>query len=324
MLGRAMSAMNSAFTTFRCSRHFLSFSSSSCFFFSDKFCSRRNRRVVPSTLSSPRSAGTTRRGVSPAECRTVRSLRFGPGSKRLPGRTTGSGGFCARRPSCCSCSTPSLVLVTVLSARRPSCAVSTFGYEWWDTVASTAATACCSCRNHERRRRCLRRFAAPSPSTIRGRQLDSAMKSQRTKCSQTCLSLVVVVVAGLQPKVSRSAYCGWGSDAAPNLEKQTTVGAGIQLRVCRDTQTRSTCQRRCGKMSARALVGVFDLTCASATSSSIWIRIDPVSCVRLGSGPSKSTLWIAATCTVSCAPSAVQTTLSLWRIWIHQALASSR
>ena len=148
--------MNSAFITFRCSRHFLSFSSSSCFF-NDKFCSRRNRRVVPSTPSSKRSAGTTWRGASPAECRTVRSLRCGPGSKRLPGRTPGSGGFCARRPSCCSCSTPSLVLVTVFCARRPSWAVSTLGNEWSDTVASTTATVCCSCRNHERSRRCLRR-----------------------------------------------------------------------------------------------------------------------------------------------------------------------
>ena len=58
---------------------------------------------MPSTPSSPRSAGTTWRGASPAECRTVRSLRCGPGSKRLPSRTPGSGGFCARRPSCCSC-----------------------------------------------------------------------------------------------------------------------------------------------------------------------------------------------------------------------------
>ena len=40
----------------------------------------------------------------------------------------GSGGFCGRRPTYSSCSTPSLVLVTVLSARRPSCAVSIFGY----------------------------------------------------------------------------------------------------------------------------------------------------------------------------------------------------
>ena len=146
--------------------------------------------MVASTSSPPASDATTRRGASRAECRTVRSLRCGRGSRRLPGRTPGSGGFCARRPTCFSCSTPSLVLVTVLSARRPSCAVSTFGYEWWDTVANNAATVCCSCRNHERRRRCLRRFAAPSPSTIRGRQLDSAMKTQRTtKCSQTCLSL---------------------------------------------------------------------------------------------------------------------------------------
>ena len=34
--------------------------------------------MVPSTPSAPRSDGTTRRGASPAECRTVRSLRCGP------------------------------------------------------------------------------------------------------------------------------------------------------------------------------------------------------------------------------------------------------
>ena len=154
------------------------------------------RTVVASTSSPPaKRRHHQERKLPPRSARTVRSLRCGPGSTRQPGRSPGSGGFCARRPTCFSCSTPSLVLVTVLSARRPSSAVSTFWNEWWDTVASTAATVCCSCRNHERRRRCLRRFAAPSPSTFRGRQLDSAMKSQRTtKCSQTCLSLVVVVV----------------------------------------------------------------------------------------------------------------------------------
>ena len=183
-----MSATNSALSTFCRSRHFLSFSSSSLDFCSFRFSRRRKETVVASTSSPPARDATTRRGASPAECRTVRSLRCGPGSRRLPGRTPGSGGFCARRPTCFSCSTPSLVLVTVLSARRPSCAVSTFGYEWWDTFASTAATVCCSCRNHERRRRCLRRFAAPSPSTIRGRQLDSAMKSQRTTKVFTNLS----------------------------------------------------------------------------------------------------------------------------------------
>ena len=77
---------------------------------------QRRRRSAEASASD----ATTRRGTSPAECRTVRSLRCGPGSRRLPGRTPGSGGFCARRPTCFSCSTPSLVLVTVFSARRPS------------------------------------------------------------------------------------------------------------------------------------------------------------------------------------------------------------
>ena len=130
----------------------LSFSSSS-FFCSFRFSRRRKETVVASTSPPPASDATTRRGASPAECRTVRSLRCGPGSRRLPAaRTPGSGGFCAR---------------------RPSCAVSTLGYEWWDTVASTAATVCCSCRNHERRRRCLRRHAAPRSAS--GCPLDSAM-----------------------------------------------------------------------------------------------------------------------------------------------------
>ena len=96
---------------------------------------RRNRRVVPSTPSSPRSAGTTWRGASPAECRTVRSLRCGPGSKRLPGRTPGSGGVCARRPSCCSCS-PALA---VFGPR---------GAAWCVASARTIATVIRSWRCH--------------------------------------------------------------------------------------------------------------------------------------------------------------------------------
>ena len=33
--------------------------------------------------------------------------------------------------------------------------------DWWDTVASTAAIDCCSCRHHESSRRGFRRHAAP-------------------------------------------------------------------------------------------------------------------------------------------------------------------
>ena len=64
------------------------------------------------------------------------------------------------------------VLVAV-QARLHDCPLCTFGYEWWDTVASTAATVCCSCRNHERRRCCLRCHAAPRSAI--GCPLDSAM-----------------------------------------------------------------------------------------------------------------------------------------------------
>ena len=96
-------------TFFACSLS--SSSSSSCFFFNNKFCSRRNRRVVPSTPSSPRRAGTTWRGASPAECRTVAVTPLRPwGQRDYPAAPPGSGGFCARRPSCCSCSTPSPAL----------------------------------------------------------------------------------------------------------------------------------------------------------------------------------------------------------------------
>ena len=65
----------------------LSFSSSSSSFRSFRFSRRRKETVVASTSSPPASDATTRRGASPAERRTVRSLRCGPRSRRLPGRT---------------------------------------------------------------------------------------------------------------------------------------------------------------------------------------------------------------------------------------------
>ena len=51
-------------------------------------------------------------------------------------------------------------------------------------VARTAATVCCSCRHHERRRRSLRCFAAPSPSTSRGRRQDSSITATLKKWSR--------------------------------------------------------------------------------------------------------------------------------------------
>ena len=60
-----------------------------------------HKTVVPSAPSPPTSDGTTRRGVSSEERRTVWSP---------PCRTPGGGGSCRRGASCCSCSTPSLLL----------------------------------------------------------------------------------------------------------------------------------------------------------------------------------------------------------------------
>ena len=129
---------------------------------------------MPSTLSPPDSDVTTRRGTSPAERRTVWSLRCGPGSRRLPGRTPGSGGFCARRPSCCSCSTPS-----------PTQAIfGPLGAVWCVNSARVIATVIRSCRSHERSRRCRRLIAAPvalpTPSMVDITNTNGA----------TCLSLV--------------------------------------------------------------------------------------------------------------------------------------
>ena len=54
--------MNSAFITFRCSRHFLSLSSS-LIFCSMRFSRRRKETVVASTSSPPASDATTKRGM---------------------------------------------------------------------------------------------------------------------------------------------------------------------------------------------------------------------------------------------------------------------
>ena len=76
--GTSASAKNSLSNTCLRFSRFLSFSSSSCFF-SDKYCSRRNRRGGAVDVVV---AAQHRHHQSPAECRTVRSLRCGPGSKK--------------------------------------------------------------------------------------------------------------------------------------------------------------------------------------------------------------------------------------------------
>ena len=58
--------------------------------------------------------------------------------------------FGPRRASCCSC----LPTNSSLNFSRNS------AEEWWKVSARTVRTVCRSCFNHERRRRCLRRFAA--------------------------------------------------------------------------------------------------------------------------------------------------------------------
>ena len=83
----------------------------------------------------------------------MRSLLCGPGSSGRPGRSPGGGVFCARRPECVACPhTPALAIVCPRE-------------EWCVYSARAIATLCRSCFSHERRRRCLRRRAAPSPST---------------------------------------------------------------------------------------------------------------------------------------------------------------
>ena len=84
----------------------------------------------------------------------MRSLLCGPGSSGRPGRSPGGGVFCARRAECVACSTSSLALALV------------WPLEAWRVYSARAiATLCRSCFSHERRRRCLRRRAAPSPSS---------------------------------------------------------------------------------------------------------------------------------------------------------------
>ena len=84
--------------------------------------------------------------------RSIESLGQGRGSGVGAGRNHPTRKYSA---------SPTPVLLPIFCPRRAVFAVPTLEYEWWVTVASTAATVCCSCRHHECRRRCLRRHAAP-------------------------------------------------------------------------------------------------------------------------------------------------------------------
>ena len=115
--------------------------SSSSFLLASNAEAVRKESVAASTPSAEASASdaTTRRGTSPAECRTVRSLRCGPGSRRLPGRTPGGGVFCPSRAACASCTTSSLMAVAVFCLR---------GGEWCTASATAIATVIRSWRCH--------------------------------------------------------------------------------------------------------------------------------------------------------------------------------
>ena len=80
-----------------------------------------------------------------------------------------------------------LALVTFFWPLGASFAVPTLECEWWVTVANTAATVCCSCRHHGRRRRCLRRHAAPRSTSMSTARVFLCRSQQRkwARLSQT-------------------------------------------------------------------------------------------------------------------------------------------
>ena len=129
-----------------------SFSSSSNFLFTSSAEAVRKRSAEESTCSPNAPASTGRPTVgrqSPEKCRRLRSLLCGPGSARMPGRTTGGGVFCARWPVCVTCSSTSLALAPVFGPRGEAfcCAL------WCVAAARAVRTVCCSCRSHEHSRR---------------------------------------------------------------------------------------------------------------------------------------------------------------------------
>ena len=163
-----------------------SFSFISTFFSSFLLSSRaarvRKARAEASTASPDAPASTGRPGVgklSPAERRTVRSLRCGPGSTRQPGRSPGGGVFCPRGAMCASCSTSSPTLAIF----------GPLGAVWCVISARVIATVIRSCRSHERSRRCRLRAAAVAVSTPELVDIIKAQKSHQHKTRATCLSL---------------------------------------------------------------------------------------------------------------------------------------
>ena len=87
----------------------------------------------------------------------VTPLRPGSLRQRCRPPPPGGGVFCPRRALCGTYSTSSSALLASFWLRVAPFAVCTLPDEWCITVARAAAIDCCSCRHHERSRRCLRR-----------------------------------------------------------------------------------------------------------------------------------------------------------------------
>ena len=97
-------------------------------------------RALAANAFPPAIDGTTRRGAWAATYPSVTALPSGSGYVGRPGRIPGSGGFCDRRPTYFSCSTPSLALALAWSLEA-----------WCVYSARAIATLCRSCFSHERR-----------------------------------------------------------------------------------------------------------------------------------------------------------------------------
>ena len=122
--------------------------------FSSSAAVARKATVTSSATSPPANKGdeTRHRGshVPACDCPLLRPGHLRKRRRPRPRR----GRFYARRPTCFSWTSPSLALSLVWPLEA-----------WCVYSARATATLCRSCFSHERKRRCLRRRAAPSPST---------------------------------------------------------------------------------------------------------------------------------------------------------------
>ena len=133
---------------------------------------------------------------------TDRDCRLRPGNLRQKCRPSPGGGGFSR--AAYTSRTSSSIALAVVGPRAALCCSGhpLLGALWWVAAASAAATLRCSCRHHERSRRCLRRIATP-PAEIRllASITESPQKTGETlsadrwwwwwyrRCYMTCVSL---------------------------------------------------------------------------------------------------------------------------------------